>query len=38
VSRVTTLIERDHLGDPKIDEKIKLRWIFRKFDWGRCMD
>jgi len=24
------LRERDHLGDPGIDEKIILRWIFRK--------
>jgi hypothetical protein len=32
VSRVPTLIERDHLEDPGIDEKIILRWIFRKWD------
>ena len=24
--------ERDHLGDPGIDERIILRWIFRKWD------
>ena len=26
------LEERDHLGDPGVDERRKLRWIFRK--WG----
>jgi len=26
------LRERDHLGDPGIDERIILRWIFRKWD------
>jgi len=26
------LRERDHLGDPDIDGRIILRWIFRK--WG----
>ena len=24
------LRERDHLGDPGVDERITLRWIFRK--------
>jgi hypothetical protein len=24
------LRERDHLGDPGVDERIILRWIFRK--------
>jgi len=24
----------DHLGDPGIDERIILRWIFRKWDVG----
>jgi hypothetical protein len=28
------LRERDHLEDPGIDEKIILRWIFRKWDQG----
>jgi len=28
------LRERDHLGDPSIDEKIILRWIFRMWDVG----
>ena len=23
---------RDHLGDPDVDGKIILRWIFRKYD------
>jgi hypothetical protein len=26
------LRERDNLGDPGVDERIKLRWIFRKWD------
>jgi len=26
------LRERDHLGDPDVDERIILRWIFRKWD------
>jgi len=25
---------RDHLGDPGIDGRILLRWIFRKWDLG----
>jgi hypothetical protein len=28
------LRERDHLGDPGLDERIVLRWIFRKWDVG----
>jgi hypothetical protein len=28
----------DHLGDPDIDGKILLRWIFRKWDVGVWMD
>jgi hypothetical protein len=28
------LRERDHLGDPGIDRRIILRWIFRKWDVG----
>jgi hypothetical protein len=28
------LNERDHLEDPGIDERIILRWIFRKWDVG----
>ena len=25
---------RDHLGDPGVDGRIKLKWIFRKWDVG----
>jgi len=28
------LKERDHSGDPGIDERIILRWIFRKWNVG----
>jgi len=28
------LRERDHSGDPSIDWRIVLRWIFRKWDGG----
>ena len=28
------LRERDHLGDPDLDGRIILRWIFRKWDVG----
>jgi len=28
------LKERDHLGDPGVDRRITLRWIFRKWDVG----
>jgi hypothetical protein len=27
-------MERDHLGDPSIDVRIILRWIFSKWDVG----
>jgi len=30
-----SLRERDHWGDPAIDGRIILRWIFRKLDGGR---
>ena len=26
--------ERDHLGDPGLDGRVILRWIFRKWDVG----
>jgi hypothetical protein len=29
-----TLCERDHLGDPDIEEGIILKWIFRMWDVG----
>jgi len=35
---VGNLRERDHLGDPGVDGRIILRWIFRKWDvtaWTR---
>jgi hypothetical protein len=28
------LRERDHLGDPGVDGRIIIRWIFRKWDLG----
>ena len=28
------LRDRDHLGDPGVDGRIILRWIFRKWDFG----
>jgi hypothetical protein len=28
------LRKRDHLGDPGVEERIILRWIFRKWDVG----
>jgi len=31
------LREREHLGDPGVDGRKILRWIFRKLD-GRSMD
>jgi len=30
--RCGNLRERDHLGDPGVDGRIMLRWIFRKWD------
>jgi hypothetical protein len=32
------LWEGDHLEDPGLDEKIILRWIFRKWDVGNRLD
>jgi hypothetical protein len=31
---VGNLKERDHLGDPGVDERIILRWNFRKWNVG----
>jgi hypothetical protein len=31
---VGKLRERDHLEDPGVDRRIKVRWIFRKSDVG----
>jgi hypothetical protein len=31
--RWKNLRERDHLGDPSVDGRIILRWMFRKWDW-----
>jgi hypothetical protein len=28
------LRERDHWGDPGVDRRIILRWVFRKWDLG----
>jgi hypothetical protein len=32
------LRERDHWGDPGVDGRIILRWIFRKWDVGAWTD
>jgi len=33
-ARSTYLRERDHWGEPGVDRRIILRWIFRKWDVG----
>jgi hypothetical protein len=38
VFRWGNLKERAHLGDPGIDGRIILRWIFRKWDVGYGVD
>jgi hypothetical protein len=32
------LRERDHMEDPRMDERIILRWILRKWDEGHGLD
>jgi hypothetical protein len=32
------LRERNHWGDPDVDERIILRWILRKWDAGHALD
>jgi hypothetical protein len=33
------LREGDHLGDPRVDRRIILKWIFKKWDGGTdCID
>jgi hypothetical protein len=32
------LREGDHLGDPGIDGRLTLRWVFRKWMWGHGLD
>jgi hypothetical protein len=32
------LEERDHWGDPDVDGRIILRWIFRKWEAGHGLD
>jgi hypothetical protein len=32
------LREKDNMGEPSVDGKIILRWIFRKWDVGNGMD
>jgi hypothetical protein len=32
------LRERDHLGDPGVDERIIVSWIFKKWDVGYGLD
>jgi hypothetical protein len=31
---VGNLVEKEYLGDPGVDERIILRWLFRKWDVG----
>jgi hypothetical protein len=29
---------KSHWGDPSVDGRIILRWIFRKWEWGYGLD
>jgi len=29
------LRERDHLGNPGVDGRVILQWIFRQWDWSK---
>jgi hypothetical protein len=35
---VRNLKERDYLGEPGVDGRIILKWIFRKWEWVYGLD